>query len=234
MKDTSISHPCQEYTVEIAMDGKPETVFRKARSLKQVGRTLERVAAELGLTQKLREHTLVSLWPAVAGQTWSCRSRGLYIDKQGNFVVAVADAATAQELSLMRAAIVAALQKAGGALAVCIKDVRFDLKRYHSTGSADAGRGMPAAACRLPEPREADLARIRLSEAEATEIERLSSTIEAAACLVPKERLISLLESELKLRRWRRENGYPLCCGCGIPLALPSAMSLCPPCRSSG
>src|SRR5215468_10772901 len=81
-----------------------------SRSLKRVDAVLEQLVRKLGLDRRLREQTLMNLWPHLLGEPWARKFRCLFIDSENNLVVALADAATGQELSLMKPAILAKLR----------------------------------------------------------------------------------------------------------------------------
>ncbi len=92
---------------------------------------LDNVAARLGLRRRLAESALMEFWSVTIGQPWAGRSRPLCIDKEGQLVVAVSDSSTAQELTFMKAEVLAKLQEAAKALGVRLTGIRFDLKRFY-------------------------------------------------------------------------------------------------------
>ncbi len=67
-----------------------------------VNQVLNKVVGKLGLDRRLKEHALMSLWPSVAGEMFATCSRPLFLDHEGNIVIAVKDASVGQELSLLK------------------------------------------------------------------------------------------------------------------------------------
>lgn len=207
---------------------------RAAGNFQRVDRVLNRVVGALGLERRLRERTFMSLWPNLVGQPWAQKSRCLFVDAEGKLVVALSDAATGQELSLMKATILARLISAGRALGVAVKGIRFDLKHYHESAS-DCRQPTGRALVRLPEPSDGDLAAVELSADERRQVDELAACLSAThGTVVPPERVVALFERQLRLRSWRRLAGYPQCVSCGEPApVLHGDGSLCAACFSS-
>ncbi|HEY9869309.1 MAG TPA: DUF721 domain-containing protein, partial [Candidatus Obscuribacterales bacterium] len=175
-----------------------------ARNFQRVDRILNRVVAALDLERRLRERTFISLWPSLVGEPWAQKSRCLFLDAEGNLVVALADAATGQELSLMKPAILARLISAGRSIGVAVKGIRFDLKHYHESAS-DSRQPDGQAAARLPEPSDEDLAAVELTLDERRQVEELAAGVAAThGTVVAPERMAALFERQLRRRRWRR------------------------------
>src|SRR5207253_8621975 len=99
------------------------------RKVNKLNAVLSRVLSGLGLDKRLREHTLVDLWPVLAGEPWSRKSRGLFIDHESNLVVSVADASTGQELSLLKPQLLKKINIAAKSMGFVIKGIRLDLKQ---------------------------------------------------------------------------------------------------------
>src|SRR5262249_29166343 len=128
-----LSHP------RLTMPDSPETPVntnsaesrRSSSQFKRAGQVLNRVLSKLGLDQRLRENTLMNLWPVLLGEPWASRSRCLFIDTQGTLVVSVADASTGQELSLMKSQLLRRVNAAAQSMSLNIKGIRFDLKHFY-------------------------------------------------------------------------------------------------------
>jgi hypothetical protein len=112
---------------------KPETPERKAKSaFTSISNVLNEVMGRLGLDRRLREQTLLNLWPVIVGDAFASKTRPLFIDNQNILVIAVQDASTAQELSFFKREITNKFKQAGVGTGVNIAGLRFDLKHYHS------------------------------------------------------------------------------------------------------
>lgn len=190
-------------------------IMRKPFS--EVNSVLNRVMSKLGLDQRLREHTFLTMWPTFVAGAIAERSRPLFIDAERNLVVSVADAATGQELSMSKPRVLAKLSPIARSLGIEIRGIRLDLKHYHSTTT---GVTHPLASDeRLLAPSEEDLAAVSLDDGDRQEISKLAeelvSRTEDARI---RGRMVRLFERELRIRSWRLANGYPLCQHCANPV----------------
>lgn len=223
-------------------DAEPEGVRRRqqlgarARNFKRVNHVLNNVMVKLGLERRLREHTLMSLWPTLVGPPWSNRSRPLFIDSESKLVVSVSDAATGQELSLLKSEILNKLRAAGRSVGVAISGLRFDLKHYHANQAEEALS--QAAAVSLPEPTAAELEAVELPELSLYELHALKSDLENAPVgpINPSpERILMVFETELRMREWMRLKGFPVCAECRHPVrTLHGKERLCAACLWGG
>ncbi len=101
--------------------------FGKKRAMSSVNNVLSQLVSSLNLDRRLKEHTLLGLWPTVIGEPFASKSRPLFIDHEGSIVIAVSEAAVGQELSLMRSQLVKKMRIAGNGLGIEIRGIRFDL-----------------------------------------------------------------------------------------------------------
>jgi hypothetical protein len=187
------------------------------KPMSDVSSVLNRVLSKLGLDKRLREHTFLSLWPTFVPSQIADRSRPLFIDNERNLVISVADAATGQELSLMKSRIMTKLGPAARSLGIDIRGIRPDLKHYHAQSTMVYHP--LASEERLPAHTEEELAQVKLSEEEQAQIDELAARLalegtkaDAAAGMV------RLFEREFRLRRWRLAHKYPTCDQCGNPV----------------
>lgn len=165
----------------------------------------------------------MSLWPAIVGDVFGSRSRPLFIDSEKNLVVAVKDASVGQELSLYKLEILKKLKLAGKSVGVEISGLRFDLKHY---GKPPEPAAIPDdKRPGIPEPQESELRSIVLTGEDLKELEELGahlkmndlpeSTVRQEMQAASPERILSVFERELRLRRWKMSNGCPSCERCG-------------------
>jgi hypothetical protein len=92
---------------------------------------LNDVAGSLNLEARLKEHAIMDIWPAVVGEPMAARTRVRQIDRQRNLVVSVKDAATGQELSLLKPRIMSKLISFADSQGIVLNGLRFDLKHFH-------------------------------------------------------------------------------------------------------
>ena len=227
---------------------------RKRSTLTNVGDVLNTIVTKLGLDRRLREQTLMNLWPIVAGNTFALNTRPLFVDYENNLVVAVRDASVAQELSFLKRQITNKLKIAGKSAGIRIEGLRFDLKHFHQPNeteklgdrivtSDDAiGGEAPPVAFLANVPDEKLLKEQTLSEEEINQIAELKSQItynaklfidhgDEAAVDALAERIARIAERELRLKKWQQSNGFPICQSCALPSSrLHTSLGLCSYC----
>jgi len=117
---------------------------RGRRSLASIDDVLSKLVSTMGLDRRLKEHALLNLWPIMIGPTFSEKSRPLFIDHEGNLVIAVKDASVAQELSLLKTEIIKKMRIAAHSMGLTINGMRFDLKHFYGgTPALSEGERFP-------------------------------------------------------------------------------------------
>lgn len=197
----------------------------KKRSMSSVNKVLNKVVSSLNLDKRLKEHTLMSLWPTIIGEPFAAKSRPLFIDHEGNMVIAVSEAAAGQELSLMRTQLVKRLRVAGSGLGIEIRGIRFDMKHFHRkeepvTVKESAVERRQRVIDNSPGPD--DLASVILTGEELADIQALKKRLTAADGENPQihDRIVSLYEKELRSRRWMETHVSTRCQTCNLPSAM--------------
>ncbi len=199
----------------------PIQPFRKSkgRNFQQIDKVLPKVLRQLGIDNRLKEHTFLHLWPHIVGEPFASRTRPLFIDHERNVVIAVKDAATGQEISFSKADLIKKLRAAARGVGIVITGMRFDMKRFSET-SENNNPSPYAYQEPLPEPSEADLAQVDLSVDEVLQIASIATgdlhdpeNVDDFAPLA--QRMRALYEKELRLKKWRSAHGFPHCSRCG-------------------
>lgn len=198
----------------------------KTKGFATVNGVLNEVVTKLNLDRRLKEHALLNLWPQLVGDEMKAKSRPLFIDTERNLVVAVKDASAGQELSLTKPGILRQLKLLAQGIGLSIKGLRFDLKHFHAS---DQSRPEPSSlnesskSLLKMQPTKEALEAISLSEEDMQELSVLEKNLaNAQAVETHKEqamasRVLRLFEKELKLRQWRKLNGFPACSLCQLP-----------------
>jgi hypothetical protein len=183
-----------------------------------VNNVLGQVLSGLGLDRRLREHTLVSMWSSFVPAAIAQRSRPLFIDSSRNLVVSVADAATGQELSMLKNKVLSQLAPAARSLNIDIRGLRVDMK-YFKNVVTDVSTLIPVVEP-LPKPTEQQLQEIELTAGDELELRQLKDQLaaDAGSTEVVRKKILSLFEIELRLRRWRFQKDFPVCRHCGNPV----------------
>lgn len=248
---------------------------RGKRALDSIDSVLTKLVGSLGLDKRLKEHALLSLWPLMIGEVFADKSRPLFLDYEGNLVIAVKDASVAQELSLLKPAIISKMRMAAQSMGLKVNGMRFDLKHYYG-GTPAVNEGERFQAHKQPrkiEPSPEELAEITLSQSDLEELAALKMELpqqssqdvdilknfnmsipfgeskcikdpnrssgikqDSTSTFESKQfdlnhRIFSMFEQELKLRQWRRKQGFPLCPKCKQPTqSLHGSESICSDC----
>ncbi len=197
----------------------------KKRSMSSVNKVLNSIVSSLKLDKRLKEHTLMNLWPTIVGEPFASKSRPLFIDHEGNLVIAVSEAAVGQELSLMRSSLVKRLRVAGNGLGVEVRGIRFDMKHFHRKEDSAADQAQKEASRQRqsgPTPSQTELAAIILTEEEQADVKALKARLTAADGDNPQihDRIVALYEKELRARQWMEANVSTRCQSCREPSSM--------------
>ena len=219
----------------------------KGRNFQPIAKVLPKLLRQLGIDNRLKEHTFLHLWPHIVGEPFASRTRPLFIDSEGNVVIAVKDASTGQEISFAKGDLLKKLKQAARGVGISINGMRFDMKRYFEKATSDEFAYQFQVP--LAEPTEADLYAIELSVDEALQIAAVATnfTIEPQSYSDDHQdaagadfsrlaiRMRSLYEKELRLKKWRLAHNYPVCSQCGdVTSRLHGANLICPLCFATG
>jgi hypothetical protein len=204
--------------------------------MSSVNKVLNQLVSSLNLDRRLKEHTLLGLWPTIVGEPFAMKSRPLFIDHEGNIVISVSEAAVGQELSLMRSQLVKKMRIAGNGLGVEIRGIRFDMKHFYKKEEIVENRKAVEATnqqrlANTPGPEE--LASIMLTAEEEADIKALKTRLTAADGDHEKvhDRIVALYEKELRARKWMEANVSTQCQTCKQPTPmLYGSQGLCSMC----
>lgn len=186
--------------------------------LSKLDKVLPAVLRQSGLEKRLREHAVFGLWPAVAGDKLSERSRPVYIDSQMNIVITASDSAVAQEIALCRIKLLQSLAPLSRAAGVEIRGIRVDLKHYHRRPEPEP----EVEVVTLPEPDDQALVALELGVEQKLLLENLRRDLENHA--EPQrahinKRVLITYEKQLRLSMWRKARGFPICQQCGFAVS---------------
>jgi len=210
------------------------TYRRKKSNFTNVSDVLGPLVADIKLDQRLREHSLFSLWPYIVGENLSRLSRPIFFDHQGIMVVACSDASCAQELSLRKMQIQDQLYKAGRGMNVKVAGLRFDIKLARFVKDEEVLDPVKEASKVISIPEFAAIERdVDLKPEDLRELETLKMTLikDEGADAKMIDRILMVHKRELNLREWYRQNGCPTCPSCRLPVArLRSEAGVCGNC----
>lgn len=198
---------------------KPDRSKRKARAnFSGVEAVLPAVLNKLGLEQRLKEHAVLQVWTGLLPDSLKERCRPLFIDRQNQLVLAVADAAVAQELSLLKGKLLQQLRVTCKSLGYEISGLRLDMKSFHKILRQENEQEPENLA--LPKASHEALAALELSDYDKQLILELSKQL-AAEDADPNfsQKALQAFEAQLRLVQWRKANGFPVCGKCANPVS---------------
>ena len=209
---------------------KPEALPRlKPRSMTSVNQVLNKVVGKLGLDRRLKEHALMSLWPSVAGEMFATCSRPLFLDHEGNIVIAVKDASVGQELSLLKVDLAKKMRAMAKSLGIDVKGLRFDLKNFHNKEIVPLL--IPPGPMLARNVTDAELASFTLTAEEMAELANLRNKLDNQQGFDLSQRIITMYERELRMKHWRKSQSLPICPSCREPaLSLHGRYGTCRDC----
>jgi len=224
------------------MKKSPTNFRRKKAKFANVGSVLNTIVSTLGLDKRLKERALINLWPIVVGDKFALNTRPLFVDYENNLVVAVRNASVAQELSFVKREIVQQMKRIGLGTGLQIQGVRFSLKHFHEPdeegtsnyltnerktnpsveGGTQAGKSVAVD--------NLNMAEVKLTEEELLELKQMIANIEQKLCVLGEvtpekvhdlsRRIETLVEKEMRFKKWHQLQGFPCCSNCNFPVAL--------------
>ena len=227
-------------------------------NLSSISNVLNKVMSKYGLDKRLRTEALLSCWPQAVGEPFSSLTRPLYIDFEGNIVIAVKDSAVGQELSFRKNELIRNLRPLAKGLGIQLTGMRFDLKHFVEPAT-ERDLSIQASAEMIRDPAHEIIDAMSLTDEEEAQVQALIADFQAvptydgeistdesadeSLVILPAEqdnkseplrdRMRRMYERELKVRRWRKEQNCPECTSCGsVELRLHGEQGLCRVCFS--
>jgi len=198
--------------------------MRKARHLSPVRGALHAAFSQLGLSGRVAQQRALAAWEEIVGPQIARATTPLYI-RDGVLFVATKSSAWAHELIYRKAAILEAL--ADLAAQEAISDIRFVSGGYREEArDSGPGRGGDASEAPVAAPAPEEWLSIEIGEAERDRMNGILSSVgnpELRACM---ERV---LVDDLRVRRWKEQQGWGRCKVCGLPHA--GSAEVCALCR---
>lgn len=190
-------------------------MMRKGQS--SVALALDGVLSSLESGVRIRENQALYLWAHVTGPQVAAASEAVSV-YEGVLIVRTRSSVWSQQLSFMKATILAELNKRIGK--PVLRDIVFRAE----------GLPEPAPTETAPEmPTEEELAAIQLPPAEEAALRDKLSQLQNIADVSLRERLLRCIERDHRLRHWRLQHGWRVCRECTA--VHKSEDELCPICR---
>jgi predicted nucleic acid-binding Zn ribbon protein len=170
--------------------------------ISRLGNLVNGAIKHLGLEARCQEQRAILLWPEVVGEANARRSWPERVEG-GVLTVAAANAAWAQELSLLKSEILDRLrERLGGEV---VKDIRFRPTRRPSSRPAATSQSRRR-------PRGPALAEVVVDRQASAAIERLAAEVGDPEL---RESLRRAMLKMARLRAWRLRHGWGRCERCG-------------------
>jgi len=199
---------------------------RKSPYFENVNSVIEKLTAELGLEKGLKISSAAKFWPNIVGPRFEKTSKIYSIQESRGFdtvLVAVNSSAVAQELTFYKKDILVKLRKLGENFGFNIKEINFSTKYWKEEEKQKIKEDKQFS--------EEELDQIKIPE---NVIYSIKTSLEEKSLLAEeqKERVFNTIIKDLKIRLWMKNNNYPICRECGIPMSCTnSEQKLCPSCR---
>lgn len=204
------------------------------KGLSNINSVLNGVIRKLGVDRGLRESTLKNIWPEIIGDRFKNSSKLISIIKKGNYdvlLVAVQTASVSQELMLNKISILKKISSIAHSLEFFPKDIMFNTKLwmefYQETDKVE-----DSVHILIKKPIDSELKDIQVPESLINQV-RESVNSQNFSTPEMKDRMMNTILRDIKTQIWRKNNGFPICENCGIPLNIykKDETPLCPSCK---
>lgn len=198
---------------------------------------LGKIVGDLGIDRGLKELTLKNLWPEIVGERFKDNSRVVSVINKGSYyslLVSVSSSSISQELFLFKKDILRKLSSIAMPLGFNIKDIIFSAKYWHVAEIKEFSDKKEENVSHFfyKNPTDTELQKVKVSDEI---IESVKKSIETQTFSSPelKDRMLHTIIKDIKTQMWRKNNGYPVCKKCGIPINHwnPEKELLCPSCQ---
>jgi hypothetical protein len=208
---------------------------RTEDSLVKVNTILDEVARSLGIERGIKEITLINFWPEVVDERFINKTKAIsVISKRGydTLFVAVSSSSVSQELFFIKRNILSKLSPIAFSLGFKIKDIIFDTKIWDEINKENNNKEDEITHFFVKNPKTEDLKDISVPESI---VDSIKESIESQNFSIPelKDRILNTVIIDIKTQIWRKNNGFPSCSKCGIPINYYSQdkENLCPICK---
>lgn len=204
-------------------------------SFESLNNILDKVVKNLGIDRGLKQITLINFWPQIVGHRFEKTSKAVSVTRKHDcdvMVVAVSSSSVSQELVMFKNDIIKKMYPLSKALGFDIKDVIFSPKLWSQLHEEHFSPDESYSELYKKNPDEKDLEGIEVPESIA---ESVIKSVESQSFSSDelKRRMEKMILRDLKVQIWKKNNGYPFCAKCGIPVSYRNSAqeTLCPACK---
>lgn len=214
-------------------------IYNNKDSFESLNAITGRVAVELGIERGLREIAFINLWPNIIGSRFSDKSKAVSVINKNShdvLLVAVSSSVVSQELFLFKKDILRRIAKVAKSLNFNVRDLIFSHKIWEEEKYKPAltQKNEKTAHYFVKNPSDEEIKNISVPEniinliKESIQYQKFSSDD-------MKDRMLHTIIKDIKIQIWRKNNGFPYCKKCGIPVNYynPDQETLCPSCKYS-
>ncbi|MFA6989089.1 MAG: DciA family protein [Candidatus Gastranaerophilaceae bacterium] len=194
------------------------------------------LSKKLGIEKALKETALIDLWPQIVGPRFENNSKAYTIlsrNKQNILVVATSSSVVSQELSMFKNEIIKKIYKHASNLDLKINDILFNTKIWGELNKKEKITENTSAEKYTKSPTEEELNKIEIPE---NLLESIKNSLKEQTFSSDslKERMLNLMAKDIKIQIWKKNNGFPSCAKCGVPVNYVNFGEkevLCPACK---
>ncbi len=198
-------------------------IYKKNKNFSKLNSVLSKIFVDMGLERRLNEVAFFNYWPEVVGSKFDKDSKAVFVRKKEGYdilIVAVSSSVVAQELYLYKQNLINKVHKMGRSFKFNIKDIHFNTKLWEKDEFRENKTAKPPenAIKRFDKtPLAKDLDDIILPESVAKDIEE---SMDSHKFVSPeqREKMLRTIVNDIKTQIWMKNNGFPCCEECGIPL----------------
>jgi rubrerythrin len=207
------------------------------KSFDNLGSVLDSVRKDLRLDYGVKQQEFIKLWPKIIGAKFQNSSKIAYIYKKYGFdvlMVGVSSSTVAQELTFFKADIINKIKKLAKDFEYNIQEIYFDPKLWEEVKTTkepveESGKQLYKLEKSFTEE---ELEKMELPQSILQSLEK-SLEDEIFPSKELKEKMMKTIINDLKKQEWMKNNGFPVCADCGIPITFyyTEGDNFCPICR---
>ncbi len=198
-------------------------IYKKNKNFSKLNSVLSKIFVDMGLERRLNEVAFFNYWPEVVGSKFDKYSKAVMVRRKEGYdilMVAVSSSVVAQELYLYKQNLLDKVYKLGKPFKFNIKDIHFNTKLWENDYFTDHKTDKkPESAIKTFDkiPLSKDLDEIVLPENIIQEVEQ-SLDGHKFVSAEQREKMFMTIIKDIKAQIWMKNNGFPCCEECGIPL----------------
>lgn len=210
---------------------------RYNRDLTGISTILNKFVKDFGIDKRLKERVLINIWPEIIGDTFADCTKAVSVIKKNGYdvlLVGVSSPTVSQELYFFKKDLIKKISSITNMFEFNIQDIVFSQKVWKeekrpeqlNTNSDDYVYIFKK------NPTEKELSAISVPDSILSDIKGSIET-QNFTDDSQKNRLYETIIKDIKIQIWKKNNGFPCCENCGVPLNmyLPTEKNLCPSCK---